>query len=70
MLLRWFVTLVLSSKTQSNILKDLYKDVNLEYLSPRAHSVDKMVYYLMKQSIPFTVHVLRTIFNIKKLCQK
>lgn len=70
LLLRWFVTLVLSSKTQSFVIMNLYKDVNFEYLSPRAHSVDKMAYYLMKLSIPFTVHILRTIFSIKKLCQK
>lgn len=70
MLMRWFVTLVLSSKTQSNILRDLYKDVNLEYLCPRAKTADKIAFYLMKVNISFTVHILRTIFNIKKLCQK
>lgn len=70
MFMYYFIPLVISSKTPASVIKDLYKDVNLEYLSPRAHSVDKMAYYLMKVNIPFTVVALRTIYNIKKLCQK
>ncbi len=64
MMLSWFVSLVLSSQTPASLLRNLYKDVNLEYLSPRAHTVDKMAYYLMKVNIPFAVVVLRTIYNI------
>ncbi|MGM9795777.1 MAG: glycosyltransferase [Candidatus Aphodosoma sp.] len=66
MLLSWFVFLILSSKTPASVIKDLYKDVNLAYLSLRAKAIDKMAYYLMKVNIPFTVHILRTIYSIKK----
>ena len=68
MFMYYFIPLVISSNTPASVIKDLYKDVNLEYLSPRAHTVDKMAYYLMKVNIPFTVHTLRTIYNIKKHC--
>ena len=48
----YFIPLVISSNTPTSVIKDLYKDVNLEYLSPRAHTVDKLAFYLMKVSIP------------------
>lgn len=31
----YFIPLVISSNTSASVIKDLYKDVNLEYLSPR-----------------------------------
>ena len=62
----YFIPLVISSNTPTSVIKDLYKDVNLEYLSPRAHTVDKLAFFLMKVSIPLAVFTLRTIYNIKK----
>ena len=70
MLLSWFVSLILSSKTSVSVLKDLFQDVNLEYLSPRSQDVSKAAFHLKKINIPLTVVLLRTIYNIKKLCRK
>lgn len=70
MILSWFISLTLSSQTPVKVMGCLFKDINLENLSLRAHSVDKMAYYIMKVSIPLAVYTLRTIYNIKKLCQK
>lgn len=70
MIMSWFISLTLSSQTPVKVIDCLFKDVILEYFSPRAHTVDKMAYFLMKVNIPFTVVALRTIYNIKKLCQK
>lgn len=70
MFMYYFIPLVISSKTPACVIKDLYKDVNPEYLSPRAHTVDKMAYYLMKVNIPLAVVLLRTVYRFKKLCQK
>lgn len=69
MLMNYFITLVLSSKTSSSIIRDLYKDVNLEYLSPRARKVNKPAFYLMKVNITLAVVTLRSIYYIKNLCQ-
>lgn len=66
MFMNYFIPLVLLSKTPVSVIKDLYKDVNLEYISPRAHTVDKLSFYLMKVSIPLAVVTLRIIYNIKK----
>ena len=66
MFMYYFIPLVISSNTPASVIKDLYKDVNLEYLSPRAHTVDKLAFFLMKVSIPLAVFTLRTIYNIKK----
>lgn len=70
MLLNWFVSLILSSKTSVGEMKALFEDVTLEYLSPRAQCVSKAAFYLKNVNVPFTVVVLRTIYKIKKLCQK
>lgn len=70
MILSWFISLTLLSQTPVKVMSCLFKDVNLEYLSPQAHAVDKMAYYLMKVTIPLAVYTLRTIYKIKKLCQK
>lgn len=69
MLMNYFITLVLSSKTSASIIRDLYKDVNLEYLSPRARKVNKLAFYLMKVNITLAVVTLRSIYYIKNLCQ-
>lgn len=61
MILSWFISLTLLSQTPVKVMSCLFKDVNLEYLSPRAHAVDKMAYYLMKVTIPLAVYTLRTI---------
>lgn len=66
MFMYYFIPLVLSSNTPASVIKDLYKDVNIEYLSPRAQMVDKLAFYLMKVSIPLAVITLRTIYNVKK----
>lgn len=66
MFMYYFIPLVISSNTPASVIKDLYKDVNLEYLSPRAHTVDKLAFCLMKLSIPLAVVTLRTIYNVKK----
>ena len=66
MFMYYFIPLVISSNTPASVIKDLYKDINLEYLSPRAQTFNKLAFYLMKVSIPLTVVTLRTIFNIKK----
>ena len=66
MLLNYFIPLALSSKTPALVIKDLYKDVNIEYISPRAQTVDKLAFYLIKVSIPLAVVTLRTMYNIKK----
>lgn len=70
MMLSWFMSLTLSSNTPVHVINDLYKYIELEYLSPRAQTIERMAFYLMKVNIPLTVVVLRTIYNIKKLCQK
>ena len=70
MMLNLFFSLVLSSQTPANVILDLYKDVNLGYLSPRVKTVGKMAYYLMKVNIQFVVVVLRVFYNIKKICQR
>ena len=70
MMLSWFMSLILSSNTPVHVINDLYKYIELEYLSPRAQTIERMAFYLMKVNIPLTVVVLRTIYNIKKLCQK
>ena len=67
MLLNYFIPLALSSKTPALVIKDLYKDVNIEYISPRAQTVDKLAFYLIKVSIPLAVVTLCTIYNVKKL---
>ena len=69
MFMNYFIPLVLSSNTPASVIKDLYKDVNLEYLSPRAQKVNKLAFYLMKVSITLAVVTLRTIYNIKKSCK-
>lgn len=69
MLMNFFIPLVLSSKTPASVIKDLYKDINLEYLSPRTQKINKLAFYLIKVSIPLAVVTLRTIYNIKILCQ-
>ena len=66
MFMYFFIPLVISSNTPASLIKDLYKDVNLEYLSPRAQTVDKLAFYLMKVNIQLAVVTLRTIFIIKK----
>ena len=66
MFMYYFFPLVISSNTPASVTKDLYKDVNLEYLSQRAQMVDKLAFYLMKVSIPLAVVTLRTMYNIKK----
>lgn len=66
MFMYYFFPLVISSNTPASVIKDLYKDVNLEYLSQRAQMVDKLAFYLMKVSIPLAVVTLRTMYNIKK----
>lgn len=70
MLLSWFVSLILSSNTSVGEMNNLFKDVTIEYLSPRAQSVSKTAFYLKNVNVPFAVVVLRTIYKIKKLCQK
>lgn len=65
MLLSWFVSLTLSSQTAVKEMDSLFKDVYLEYLSPRSHSVGKIAYYLMKVNIPLAVVLLRTIYRFK-----
>lgn len=70
MILSWFVSLVVSSQTSASVLSELYKNVNLKYISPRAQLVDKMSFNLMKVDISFTVFILRTIYKIKNLCRK
>ena len=67
MFMYYFIPLVISSNTPTSVIKDLYKDINLEYLSPRAQTFNKLAFYLMKVSIPLAVVTLRTIFNIKKV---
>lgn len=66
MFMSYFIPLVLSSKTPASIIKDLYKDTNLEYLSPRVQAVDKLAFYLLKVNIPLAVVTLRTMYNVKK----
>lgn len=66
MLMTFFIPLVLSSKTPASIIKDLYKDTNLEYLSPRVRTVDILAFYIMKVSIPLAVVTLRTVYKVKK----
>lgn len=66
MFMYYFIPLVLLSDTPASVIKNLYKDVNLEYLSPRAQKVDKLAFYLMKVSIPLAVITLRAIYNVKK----
>ena len=66
MFMYYFIPLVISSNTPASVIKDLYKDVNLEYLSPRAQTVNKLAFYLMKVSIPLAVVTLRTIYSFKK----
>ena len=70
MLLSWFVSLILASKTPVSVLAALYKDVKFEYISPRANTVERMAFYLKKVSTPATIVILRTIYRIKKLCRK
>ena len=70
MFMYYFIPLVLLSKTPASVIRDLYKDVDLEYLSSRAQTVNKMAFYLMKVNIPLAVVTLRTIYNVKKLCRK
>lgn len=70
MLLSWFVSLILTSKTPVSVLSELYKDVHFEYISPRANSVERMAFHLKKVSTLFTIVLLRTIYCIKKLCRK
>lgn len=69
MFMYYFIPLVISSNTPASVIKDLYKDVNPEYLSPRAQTFNKLAFYLMKVNIPLAVATLRTIDNVKKLCQ-
>lgn len=69
MFMYYFIPLVISSNTLASVIKDLYKDVNLEYLSPRAQKVDKLAFYLMKVNVLLAVVALRKIYNIKKLCK-
>lgn len=66
MFMYYFIPLVISSNTPASVIKDLYKDVNLEYLSPRAQMVDKLAFYLMKVNVPLAVVALRKIYNVKK----
>ena len=66
MFMNYFISLVISSNTPASVIKDLYKDVNLEYLSPRAQTVNKLAFYFMKVSIPLAVVTLRTMYNVKK----
>ena len=66
MFMYYFIPLVISSNTPASVIKDLYKDVNLEYISPRAQTVNKLAFYLMKVSIPLAVVTLRTIYSFKK----
>lgn len=70
MLLSWFVSLVLTSDISAATLKELFEDVSLEYLSPKAQIAARLAYYLKKISIPFTVTVMRTLYKYRKLCQK
>lgn len=70
MLLSWFVSLILTSKTPVSVLSELYKDVHFEYISPRANSVERMAFHLKKVSTLFTIVLLRTIYRVKKLCRK
>lgn len=70
MLLSWFVSLVLTSDISAATLKELFEDVSLEYLSPKAQKAARLAYYLKKISIPFTVTVMRTLYKYRKLCQK
>lgn len=65
MFMYYFIPLVISSNTPSSVIRDLYKDVKLEYLSPRAQTVNKLAFYLMKANIPLAVVTLRIIYNIK-----
>ena len=69
MFLYYFIPLVISSNTPASVIKDLYKDVNLEYISPKAQTFNKLAFYLIKVSIPLAVVTLRAIYNVKKLCQ-
>ena len=66
MFMYYFIPLVLLSNTPTSVIRDLYKDIKLEYLSPRAQTVDILAFYLMKVSIPLAVVTLRIIYNIKK----
>ena len=66
----YFIPLVISSNTPTSVIKDLYKDVNLEYLSPRAQTVNKLAFYLMKVSIPLAVVTLRTIYNVRNYAKQ
>ena len=67
MFMYYFIPLVISSNTPASVIKDLYKDVNLEYLSPRAQTFNKLAFYLMKVNIPLAVVSLRTIYNVPKI---
>ena len=66
MFVNYFISLVISSNTPASVIKDLYKDVKLEYISPRAQTVNKLAFNLMKVSIPLAVDTLRTMYNVKK----
>ena len=66
MFMYYFIPLVISSNTPASVIKDFYKDINLEYLSPRAQTFNKLAFYLMKVSIPLAVVTLRTIYSFKK----
>lgn len=68
MMLSWFVSLTLLSKTPIYVIKGLFYDVEFEYLSPKSRSVSKIAFYLKKLDISLTIVLMRAIYNIKKLC--
>ena len=70
MMLSWFVSLTLSYHTPVRVMTDLFSGIKIEYLSPRTRSVSKLAYYLLQINTPLAVSILRTIYRIKKLCQK
>ena len=68
MFISYFIPLVLLSKTPAPVIRDLYKDIKFEYLSPRSKMVNKLAFYLMKVNIQFAIVTLRTMYKIKILC--
>ena len=70
MFMYYFIPLVLLSNTPASVIRDLYKDVKLQYLSPRAQTVNQLAFYLMKVSIPSAVFTLRTIYNVRNYAKQ